>query len=76
MTIDRLREKRLKLRCSQSLVERVSGVSRTRISAIECHYAEPTADELKRIDSALAAIERKVGNLIIEGRHILRPRFT
>ncbi|MBC7456797.1 MAG: helix-turn-helix transcriptional regulator [Bdellovibrionaceae bacterium] len=55
-----LRVRRTKLRCSQYAVAKIAGISRNRLSLIECNYVTATGEELEKLQIALNEIEEGI----------------
>ena len=62
MRVDTIRKRRVGLRSSQYTVARLAGLSRNKLSLIECGYAEATSEELKRLQAAIDTIEERLRN--------------
>ncbi len=60
MKVEALRERRIKLRCSQYMVAKIAGVSRNRLSLVECGYIEAGTEELRKLHFALSKIEAEL----------------
>ena len=60
MDQENLRTCRVALRCSQYKVAQLAGLSRNRLSLIECYYVEAKPEELKKIEYVLKKIEKEV----------------
>ncbi len=58
MKIETLRSRRVKLRSSQYMIARLAGISRNRLSLIECSYVRATDEEVKKIKNVLNKIEK------------------
>lgn len=67
-----LRARRNRLRCSQYLIAKLAGLSRNRISLIECGYVEATTEELRKIHIALGKVEAELRKspLLQESRNV------
>ena len=59
MKIETLRARRMKIRCSQYMVAKVAGISRNRLSLIECGYTKAGKGEIEQIGRAIGKIEEE-----------------
>ena len=77
MKTETLRIRRVSLRSSQYTVARLAGLSRNKLSLIECGYAEATSEELNRLQAALDTIEDRFHKFSIGiGGLTLKLRLT
>ena len=60
MNSENLRLRRQSVRTSQHTIAKLAGISRNRLSLLECAYALPTKEELRRINSAISKVEREL----------------
>ena len=63
MKAENLRARRIKLRCSQYIVAKMAGMTRNRLSLIECNYVKASSEEKDNLQSALNKIEEDIQKL-------------
>jgi transcriptional regulator with XRE-family HTH domain len=76
MTGREIRAKRVFVGVSGAVLCRRAGIGRTRLSAIECGYVEPSAPELSRIRQALEELLTARERLIAAATDVGWPTET